>query len=52
MLLNVTELSTAWLVDLQPCRAFDSLQRCSKDDYEIFRLERWEGVPYKRGRLG
>ena len=21
------------------------------DDYEIFRLERWEGVPYKRGRL-
>ncbi len=34
MLLNVTESSTAWLVDLQPCRAFSSLQDVPKDDYD------------------
>ena len=30
MMLNITESSIAWLVDLQPCR---------KDDYETFGLQ-------------
>ena len=50
MLLNVTETSIAWLVDHQPCRPFPAFKGVPKDGYEVFRLERWERVPFKRAR--